>query len=81
MKRSEMVDIIRDFLVNDLPQDKEYLWKYGAEYAESLLREIEESGMTPPNIHVSHKTWANRENLWDKATQFPVECFVWEPEE
>lgn len=72
MKRSEMIKLISEFLIDDLPQDREYLWKYADRFSNSLLNEIEEAGMLPPC----------KLGIYDKYTSEIGEfCFTWEPEE
>ena len=73
MKRSEMIELIKEHLYN-LPQDKPYLWKYINEEADSILNTIEGVGMLPPK---SLDTVCVKKGLVRGYTQM----FEWEPED
>lgn len=50
MKRSEMVEIISEFLDKHVELDTAYAWKYSKESAGNLLSILEGEGIAPPMI-------------------------------
>ena len=48
MKRSEVIDIISNFLDDHVQQDVGYAWKYSKQSADTLLSQLEDIGMKPP---------------------------------
>lgn len=67
MKRSEMVSLIEDILLETAYQDRIDQWSV----ADEILRKIESKGMNPPFNHDNYyKNWRSG-GLGD----------VWEPEE
>lgn len=76
MKRSEMIEILRKWILNDL----DYYSKWPKENAESLLKTIEKAGMQAPCAAAfgGHGTLNEHNSCNDY-----VECceFIWEPED
>ena len=71
MKRSEMIDIISEFLDNHVTQDTGYAWKYSKESSDTLLNMMEEAGMLPPSIATEgflanlHKRHKDKHLIWE----------------
>lgn len=69
MKRSQMIKIIKDVLLED---DDTYL--YSNYWPEKILAAVEIAGMLPPTIIVSP-------NSYNRTTgDYGFECNDWEPE-
>jgi hypothetical protein len=70
MKKSEMIEIIEDYLDSYVGQDADYARRHSKEDAETFLDSLEDHGMLPPLVFLDH--FDRFDNVWE--SEDPVEA-------